>query len=326
MSSCISSTTSGACSTRSTTCLNRSSWVTYEWELGCGVVAWGSVICEEEAAIGSGTSLADYERREWAHAYAESSDGVPWEKPKLGMVEWRGSKENNVFLRLDAPVQPPGNVNAMDSYTMVRDDDAPAAERYKLIAFAHDNRMWARAYPDQHDRYISDEEIELTSQSSGLHLMSSAEGIHFNGKPELLQKTHGDYRKVIRDYRNQRWTLNTRVPPYRNEASGHKSRRNVGLATSTDLRNWSPIDSLFLNDVDTAFGRLWEWHGLTPFNYGNQDLGLLDIQDSVFPAGICELVSHRDGQRWQQVMPGRYFMDNGPEGSYYRAGGMPCSQ
>ena len=53
------------------------------------------------------------------------------------------------------------------------------------------------------------------------------------------------------------------------------------------------------------------------------DLGFLDIQDSAFPTGICELVSHRDGQPWRRVAPDRPFLDNGPEGTYYRAGGMP---
>ena len=53
------------------------------------------------------------------------------------------------------------------------------------------------------------------------------------------------------------------------------------------------------------------------------DLGFLDIQDSVFPTGTCELVSHRDGQPWRRVAPDRPFLDHGPEGSYYRSGGMP---
>ena len=192
-----------------------------------------------------------------------------------------------------------------------------------MIAFMHDDRMWARAHPDQHDRYISDEEIELARQASGLYLWKSPDGIHFAGAPEFIQPTYGDYLKVIRDHRNARWMLNTRAPSYRNPEAGHPHRRNVGLATSSDLRTWSPIESLFLNDADSAFGRLWEWHGLTPFNYGDMDLGFLDIQDSVFPTGTCELVSHRDGQPWRRVAPDRPFLDHGPEGSYYRSGGMP---
>ena len=293
-----------------------------EWELGCGIVAWGSVIREEGGRLRLWYLLNDYPNRQVANAYAESSDGIHWEKPDLGLIEWRGTKRNNLYFQFP-PELAPGNVNAMDGYTMVRDDAAPAAERYAMIAFMHDDRMWARAHPDQHDRYITDEEIELARQASGLYLWKSPDGIHFAGAPEFIQPTYGDYLKVIRDHRNARWMLNTRAPSYRNPEAGHPHRRNVGLATSTDLRTWSPIESLFLNDADSAFGRLWEWHGLTPFNYGDMDLGFLDIQDSVFPTGTCELVSHRDGQPWRRVAPDRPFLDHGPEGSYYRSGGMP---
>lgn len=30
--------------------------------------------------------------------YAESRDGLKWEKPKLGLFEFNGSKENNIIL------------------------------------------------------------------------------------------------------------------------------------------------------------------------------------------------------------------------------------
>ena len=32
-------------------------------------------------------------------AYARSKDGIHWEKPSLGLVDWRGSKENNLLFR-----------------------------------------------------------------------------------------------------------------------------------------------------------------------------------------------------------------------------------
>jgi len=31
------------------------------------------------------------------YAYAESRDGINWVKPELGLVEFKGSKENNIF-------------------------------------------------------------------------------------------------------------------------------------------------------------------------------------------------------------------------------------
>jgi hypothetical protein len=35
--------------------------------------------------------------------YAESEDGVAWEKPKLGVCEFNGSKDNNIVLQATTP-------------------------------------------------------------------------------------------------------------------------------------------------------------------------------------------------------------------------------
>ncbi|MFT4557881.1 MAG: hypothetical protein ACI92S_003255, partial [Planctomycetaceae bacterium] len=55
--------------------------------------------------------------------YAESKDGIHWSKPKLGLFEWNGSKENNIVWL------GPGTHN----FTAFRDQNpkAPTASRYK---------------------------------------------------------------------------------------------------------------------------------------------------------------------------------------------------
>src|SRR5262245_47662682 len=37
----------------------------------------------------------DEDKTQYAIAYATSKDGLAWELPKLGLHEWKGSKENN---------------------------------------------------------------------------------------------------------------------------------------------------------------------------------------------------------------------------------------
>ncbi len=75
--------------------------------------------------------------------YAESKDGIHWTKPKLGLFEWNGSKENNIVWLS------PGTHN----FTAFRDDNpaTPAESRYKafggggggLLAFASaDCKHW----------------------------------------------------------------------------------------------------------------------------------------------------------------------------------------
>ena len=40
----------------------------------------------------------------WRAAYAESRDGLHWTKPNLGLVEYRGNKNNNLILTDPAPL------------------------------------------------------------------------------------------------------------------------------------------------------------------------------------------------------------------------------
>ena len=63
---------------------------------------------------------------------------------------------------------------------------------------------------------------------------------------------------------------------------------------------------------------------MIPFNYGNLDLGCLEIQQSAFTGGI-ELTRHRDGGPWERVVPGIKFFELGPEGSPYRLGVKPLN-
>ena len=57
--------------------------------------------------------------------YAESADGLTWTKPDLGLIEFQGSKANNL-------VAPLRERQSMQGATVLRDEAAPEEERYKL--------------------------------------------------------------------------------------------------------------------------------------------------------------------------------------------------
>ncbi len=65
----------------------------------------------------------------WRVAYAESKDGVTWDKPKLGLVEYMGNKDNNI-VNIDTP--PVGILNVK----VLHEPEAPETERYKMSAHA----------------------------------------------------------------------------------------------------------------------------------------------------------------------------------------------
>ncbi|MBL9199647.1 MAG: hypothetical protein JNL39_04030 [Opitutaceae bacterium] len=62
----------------------------------------------------------------WRLAYAESDDGIRWVKPKLGLVEYRGTRDNNLL-----PIEPvlgPINVKVLHE-----PDDPDPTRRYKMM-------------------------------------------------------------------------------------------------------------------------------------------------------------------------------------------------
>lgn len=67
--------------------------------------------------------------------YAESEDGIHWTKPELGLVEFNGSKKNNICLIESDPFSL-SRVN--DFLSVLHDPDEPdPARRYKCAYIAH---------------------------------------------------------------------------------------------------------------------------------------------------------------------------------------------
>lgn len=69
----------------------------------------------------------------WANCYATSRDGVHWERPNLGLYEWRGSRHNNI-------ARDPAEARTL--YHIIRDEqEADPARRYKALFDVHDRYL-----------------------------------------------------------------------------------------------------------------------------------------------------------------------------------------
>ncbi len=107
-----------------------------------GVQFYGSVIREEGkfrmwyVAFDDDISNKATSTR-WRAAYAESTDGVNWAKPDLGLVEFGGNKNNNL---VDV-----GGDWGFVNVKVIRDDNDPdASRRYKMtthVYFRHHTRL-----------------------------------------------------------------------------------------------------------------------------------------------------------------------------------------
>ena len=61
-------------------------------------------------------------------AYSESTDGLSWQKPTIGHVSFRGSKQNNLVYARDATLG-----RGASGASVFKDPSAPTDERYKLV-------------------------------------------------------------------------------------------------------------------------------------------------------------------------------------------------
>ena len=145
-------------------------------------------------------------------AYAESEDGVHWHKPKLGLIEFDGSKENNLIW--DGP-------GANMSVFKDGNPHAPDDERYKAFVRAGD--ILGLVSPD----------------GVRWRLLQKA--------PLLTDRPFDSHNIVYWDERAQEYVAYTRG--IRTDGKlGHGATRSfkegvrwIRRSTSKDFRNWSPL-------------------------------------------------------------------------------------
>ncbi len=190
--------------------------------------------------------------------YAESKDGVRWEKPDLGVLTFKGSKRNNIVgppLQTDLgrpsargrageeriaaglPTDAWAGAGSMSGGTVFRDDHGSAEERYKL---------WTK--------YETGKEDEERGIRSGLWAMVSPDGIRWrmlkDGYP--LDRSTADLPHAGDTQSIPFWDpdLNKYVGFVRikKRPPGRGRTTSVGLITSDDFRNWTVVREIFAAD------------------------------------------------------------------------------
>lgn len=109
------------------------------WEQGMRLGSYGTVVDEGGKVrlwynVHAGVPPPGQNPPFMGMAYAESTDGVRFTKPKVGLVEWNGSKENNLVIPHDPTLL------AVGGGSIWRDDNpaCPPERRYK---------SWCKIYP-----------------------------------------------------------------------------------------------------------------------------------------------------------------------------------
>jgi len=160
--------------------------------------------------------------------YAESSDGLRWEKPRLGLVPWKGSSDNNI-IDLGFKARSPKE----NRIVLLRDDREPAAaRRFKGLA-----RVSGRLVP-----------------------LASADGLNWKRLETAPLPSDDEYRLGY-DALGHRFVATVKRSGARGgHAAGERPLsefgRRVALSVSEDFLRWSePRLILWGDEEDQQLGR-----------------------------------------------------------------------
>ena len=146
--------------------------------------------------------------------YAESSDGIDWEKPSLGLVEFDGSKDNNIVLPTESVV----GANP----TVIIDPNAPAEEKYKMIT--RQRAIWA---------------------------YTSADGVNWKGvetNPILTKGPFDSHNVLIWDDERETYVIYSRGVGMSQAGAFRKGHRAIRRSESKDFLHWSELETVLEAD------------------------------------------------------------------------------
>lgn len=250
----------------------------------------------------------------WRAAYAESADGVHWIKPKLGLVPFRGNKDNNLIRTEPAPL---GFVNLK----VLADPEDPNSERrYKIsthVYFRHHTRLGTLAPFASADGFTW--KLLVAAKPSKAELRKDdlvLPAVHFEPSGGLYQ-WDGMYYACGQNAMNA-------PRPYH----GRVSR----LYRSADFVNWSPTSSIaFIRTPQHTIlgpGRSLEGEqnheGISVWNRRNVLLGIYgrwhgakEWKDITLDLGF---VVSNDGLNFREPAHEWTFLERGPDGAWDEGG------
>lgn len=180
-------------------------------------------------------------------SYYESQDGIHWERPRLGLVEYLGSRENNLL-----PEPSPESVFI--------DPHAPPGERYKAIYHPPLNREQFNAFRKKRSDGWEPRALLHWKENDPIYIcglggMVSPDGIHWKPLKDPLVVEYSDtlvtcYYDLLLEryvmYTRQWWagTRSRRLPAdIRSSWTGH-GRRAIGRSESVSFQSFPPSETI----------------------------------------------------------------------------------
>ena len=253
------------------------------WEYNC-VAVYGSVLPKPD---GSGYQMwyQNFSRHERGpgravFCYAESEDGVRWEKPELGLFERGGTRRNNVVLVHWGSTWL-STLNVIHDAAEERED-----RRYKMLFSAADD-----------------------GEGPGLFVAFSPDGIRWTVERTPVRTDASDRTTLMHDPgAKSPFVAFTRRHGMMQEARS----RAIYRCESRDFVTWTEPELMLAPDLCDSWDV--QFYGMPAFRYRDLYLGGLKRLWSTPDRIDAELVTSRDGRSWRRTR--HTVLPNGPEGSW----------
>ena len=282
----------------------------HPWEMG-GVSQYGTVLYNEEKQefrfyylthAGSGgyeARMVTMGGKQWLAnrtllAYATSPDGLHWERPHLGQVDFEGSTENNILAI--------GVINVEGAGVLYEPDDPDPDRRYKAIFWEHGSGDVVK----REDGLV----LWAAGGKDGMWVAFSPDGIHwthYEGNPVGPSSDTSHY--VVRDPITGRYHAYGRFAP--------KGGRVIGCLTSDDFMHWSDGVLVLAPDEHEIAGpdSDTQFYGMSVGLYEGLYLGGVWVYRAGTDGCIdTQLAVSRDGLQWERVGNRQVFLPLGPPG------------
>ena len=280
------------------------------WEMG-GVSQYGTVLYDKEQQLfrmyyltnaGEGGYEAKYVTMGGKQylatrtilGYATSGDGIRWERPVLGQVDFEGSTDNNI---IDI-----GSINVEGVGIVDEPDDPDSSRRYKAIFWEHGSGE----VQTMEDGMV----IWAAGGNDGMWVAFSPDGIHWtNYENNPVGPSSDTSHYVVRDPATGIYRAYGRFAP--------RGGRVIGCMTSEDFVNWGNRSLALAPDAEEVAGPKsdTQFYGMSVGLYEGLYLGGLWVYRPGTDGCIdTELAVSRDGLQWERVADRQKFMPLGPKG------------
>ena len=242
--------------------------------------------------------------------YLTSEDGVHWQRPMLGIMDFAGRRDHNVIFTGDEAIsqRPQGKKGTILS----------------VIRHPHPK--------DETEKYVG---LYFIMSRRGAYLAYSADGIRWKREKEpfwvsrLDPAPWGDDQvmELIYDKRKNKWVMYRRVIPEESERMvaqpGDENwqpvehyHRVFAYADSVDLQRWGNFQIVLAPDGDDPADT--DVYQLTCHNYEQVYVGYLNMFHKALDAQNIDvqLVTSRDGTHFTRVCRRELFVPSGPDGYF----------